>query len=1407
MNFFNPLGFLGLLSLPVIILLYTVKQKSKIKQVSSLYLWEKIRTDKSGTSFFQKLKNNLFLYLNLLAALLITLALTEAYIHRSVTSENLVIVIDNSLTMQTEDVKPNRLEAAKKQAEKLVDNKPASQLVSVITLNDSPQILSNRQSDKLALKKSIESIEKKYGGCDGQKASALIDGLSGENTQVYVFSDNKAVLTGDYEYIDLSEDTENCAVTDLCKKVNQNGGISVFALVENRGTKPVEKTISIYADNKIIDNFLVTIQPGAKTQALADTDFIPSEVVADISPKDSLPTDDTRYLGVAGEDIKRVLLITNGNVFLEKALNVQPDVELYKGTEYSGAQGYDCYVFDGIEPQTYPKDGDIIVFDADGGELFKTTPEQEIKDGVSAVSASSYFGELDFDVLKSRGIESSTLEPVMTDGERVIMSSGKIGAQRVFACGFDLHNSDLPLKMDFPILIYNILNDFDESRINAQQFIAGETAVPDLKADTVKAEITDPEGYKTPLSNGSFVPEMCGIYSLYENDRETAKIAVNCDTSFQTGGMVSEGGEPIKVNYKLRKIFVILALLIMLAEIIVYVIRIKTDKRVLLLRIMIFILLLGSVSDISFTSTTSDADTVFLLDRSESMSGREKEAIEFINTAMRSKSSRDFTSLMVFGANASVDSGLANDKHTYIPSVVVDGTQTDIENAVNTAEGIFSNERGKHIVLVTDGRETKGNAASIKNSGIAADIFDLSSELTEEAQISRLRLPSKINKNTNYDITLQIDSLNVQECDVALYKNDKVIYNEKLKLEAGENRFIVRDFAADTNNVVYKCVISPEKDTYKENNTLYNHTYVQDTPVVLVLEQGSSGENIYELVNSFGVNVKRGDISVYSQHPENMGENDLVIIADCPVDSMTDSFLENLEGYVKNSGGGLIVTGGENSFALGNYKDTVMEEILPVNMDMINEEVNGDVAFFMVSDRSGSMYSGEYGKTKIDMTKEAMAGAVKNLNPNDTVAVIAFDDVGQWIVEPTVVGNDADAIVKKISGISTGGGTSIQPSLKMACDAIVKNTAVYRHIILMTDGQAEQDGYDDIIQKMKDNNITLSTIAVGSDSDTQLLESLAEKGGGRYYYTDAFSNLPNIFSREAKLAGRDYINNGMFYPSVSANDEILKNVEQLPALYGYIAAKNKDSGKMILSTELGEPVLSTWQYGLGKTAAFTSDMQNFCDDWISAPEGRTIIRNLVSSMIRRPAGLDGEVGYTENGDKGIITLDFSNAPKEVKGGSINNAELNFVRTSIGRYEAEVDKLKQGSYIINASITDENGVEKVINDGIDIGYSKEFDIKNKTNVLANISGENIKFIKDPGEVFALRKYTVNHSLVLYKWFLPLALLLFLAEIFLRRVGIVKRPKTQEKTKPVQQPEEELPQDTTQMLLSGKRRRKK
>lgn len=1407
MNFFDPLGFLGLLTLPVIIILYTVKQKSKVRSVSSLYLWQKIQTDKSGTSFFKRLKNNPFLYLDLLLALLLTLALTEAYIHREPSNGSMIIVIDNSLTMQSEDVKPTRLDEAKKQACSLIDGKDPKKTVSIVTLCRQPQIKANRQTDKFLLKNAVNSIEATYSGADTQKTAALIDSLNAKDTTVYVFGDGKNVFDG-CDYIDVGTDNANCAVTALNARANGDGGVSIFAVAENMGSEPVEKSVNIFADNKIIDSFLVTIQPNSKTQVLADTDFMPSEAVAELSPSDSLAVDDTRYYSIASDSIKKALLITKGNTFLERALNAQPDVELYKGSEYSGAQGYDYYIFDGITAEKYPADGDLLFFGVDEQTLFKTTENKEITQEIESVGRGNYFNELNFGVRTSYGIESSQLEPMLTEGERTVMAQGKINGQSVFVCGFDLHDSDLPLKMDFPILIYNILNDFDNSGLGARQFTAGETTAIDLRADTVKAEIEDPEGRKTELLNTAFTPAVCGFYKLYENDRQTAELAVNCQPDTGAAGVVAGSDERVRVNYKLRKIFIILALLVIAVELLLYFMRMRPDPRVVLLRVMIFVLTVMSIADISFSSETTRADTVFVLDSSDSMRHNQKKALDFINSAMQQKPDGDYTALMVFGGNAAVDSGLSPSKASYTPTSVIDASQTDIEKAVNTADGLFGDERGRHMVLLTDGRETSGSISALKEENAVIDVVDLSEPLEKEVQITRLGLPSKINKNTDYSVTLQIDSLTAQECGVELYKNDKVIYKDTLKLEKGKNRFVVKDHADEANNVVYKCVIDPAEDTYDENNTVYKHTYIQDAPVVMVLERQGSGSNIYDLVTSFGVNARRADISAYAQHPENLGQNDLVIIADCPADMMTDEFLNSLEGYVKNSAGGLLVTGGRYSFALGEYKDTVLEDILPVNMDMKNDEIQGDVAFFMVTDRSGSMGSGEGGKDKLTMAKEAMAGAVKNLHENDTVAVIAFDTNGEWVVKPTKIGKEPEKIVRKIAGISVGGGTSILPSLDMAYKAILKNDSAYKHIILLTDGQAETEGYDPIIEKMAENKITLSTIAVGEGADTELLEGLAKKGGGRYYFADEFSNLPNIFSREAKLAGRDYIVNETFFPSITADDDILKNVEQLPSLNGYIATDGKEAAKAVLSSETGDPVLSYWQYGLGRTAVFTSDMQNYCGDWLSSTEGRLVLKNLTALLMRSPAAIDGEVSYSESGEKGYVTISFNNAPQSVEGGSINGQSLDFVQTSVGEYRAETEKQEKGSYVINAVFTDKDGNERVVNDGVDIGYSKEFDINLQKNALENLNAPNISFITDPYSVFARRKYTAKHSLVLYIWLLPLALLLLLAEIFLRRIGAVKLPERQKKARP-KKAVQNLPDEdnTAHTLLSNKRNRKK
>ena len=124
-------------------------------------------------------------------------------------------------------------------------------------------------------------------------------------------------------------------------------------------------------------------------------------------------------------------------------------------------------------------------------------------------------------------------------------------------------------------------------------------------------------------------------------------------------------------------------------------------------------------------------------------------------------------------------------------------------------------------------------------------------------------------------------------------------------------------------------------------------------------------------------------------------------------------------------------------------------------------------------------------------------------------------------MEPCDVMENKDALTNAIGSIQAEGGTSILPALKMAVDAMKEENTKQKHILLLTDGQAEQSGYDSLLAEMRQRNITLSTVAVGGSADTQLLQRLAENGNGRYYFTDEFTDLPEIFAKETILAGKE----------------------------------------------------------------------------------------------------------------------------------------------------------------------------------------------------------------------------------------------------------------------------------------------
>ena len=283
-----------------------------------------------------------------------------------------------------------------------------------------------------------------------------------------------------------------------------------------------------------------------------------------------------------------------------------------------------------------------------------------------------------------------------------------------------------------------------------------------------------------------------------------------------------------------------------------------------------------------------------------------------------------------------------------------------------------------------------------------------------------------------------------------------------------------------------------------------------------------------------------------------------IITCNVSAENLSDGFLNSLDSYVKDMGGGFIAAGGENSFALGGYYKTPLEKVLPVQMELKGKKEIPDMSIVLVIDKSGSMTEGGGGIMKLDLAKEAAARTLESLRPNDQIGVLTFDDTNYWVV-PTRKADDAEKIRDDIGTIRPGGGTSIIPALQEGYDSIKKTDTKIKHIILLTDGQAERTGYMELVEKLAGDNITVSTVAVGQGSDVQLLQDIAKGANGRFYYTDEFANIPRIFAKETFMAARAYLNNREFVPAIANAHPVLEGAaeEGLPALLGYVAASPK----------------------------------------------------------------------------------------------------------------------------------------------------------------------------------------------------------------------------------------------------------
>ncbi|MGC9064146.1 MAG: VWA domain-containing protein, partial [bacterium] len=780
--------------------------------------------------------------------------------------------------------------------------------------------------------------------------------------------------------------------------------------------------------------------------------------------------------------------------------------------------------------------------------------------------------------------------------------------------------------------------------------------------------------------------------------------------------------------------------------------RHRINRVSLWLRVTAITLIILSLAKPQIIRKDTSLNVIFALDSSLSISNKSKEVgMQFIKMSLKEKDAKDKVGFITFADGAFTQSVLSKN-----PTLAVYSSpspySTDIESAINLSILLFPRYGNKKLILLTDGNETKGDALAgayrAKSNNLEINVLPLTDIVSSEVTLEDVVLPKKVNINEPFLVKFLITSTTPQKATLYLSEDGKKILSDRLTLKKGRNLFLYTLSLSKVGFHRFRGELFPQRDTKKENNIVDSFTVVDGPSKVLYVYSGDPEKAFIESLRLQGIDLETSSPDRLPDIPVGFSGYSAVILDNIPATLLTLDQMKALQTFVKDIGGGLLVIGGPNSFGMGSYSDTPLEEVLPVESRIKQEAHLSDIALVLVIDASGSMSGQEGDLSKEELAKEAAQLVVDLLKDSDEVGIIAFDHSYQWIV-PIISTKEKEKIEKEIAKIQPGGGTAMYPPLESAYQSLKDIKARVKHIIVLSDGQTEPGDFNSLIKKMRLSDITLSTVAVGTDADTNLMKNIAEWGNGRYYFTSDIFSIPQIFLTEALTSSRPYIVEKKFYPAINESDEFLKGIEKFPIFKGYVSTTLKPNAKQVLTALNKEPLLAQWRYGLGKVIAFTSDDgRRWGSDWVSAPiyskfwsqivrwiSQETSPYHIVVSTYQKDENMKVSVDIIDSEGRFVNFLDGSLRVISPTG---KIEEEKFSQVAPGRYMGEVSTREEGIYSLIARLgNDKVSVSKL--DGFCIPSSPEM----RKNGINNSILSQITEITG-GHILASRENIFNNS---------------------------------------------------------------
>lgn len=734
------------------------------------------------------------------------------------------------------------------------------------------------------------------------------------------------------------------------------------------------------------------------------------------------------------------------------------------------------------------------------------------------------------------------------------------------------------------------------------------------------------------------------------------------------------------------------------------------------------------------------------------------------------------------------------------------GLATDLHAALQQAMGLVDGHSVPHVVIWSDGLETHGDAshslAALRAAGVRLHTPRLPPlPPVAEVVVEGLQLPEKVRAGVQFPLTLVVASSGPARLDCALQAPGQPPRRTQVQVQAGEQQLPLGELRLrqpGPAELAVQCTVLQGGDRFASNNQLRGRVIVQDRPKLLYVEGAGARQALAlmtALQDDFDVEVRPGDGLPRSL--AGLLPYQAILLSDVPrvsnlgVPLLTDGDMRNLDAYVRQ-GGGLWVIGGENSLGSGGYQDSYLDKhTLPVRMDVESSVDQPLVALMLVVDRSGSMTG-----SKMELAKAAAAATAKALAPHDLIGVVAFDTEPRLAVRLQRAGNSY-RIESDIAKIFPSGGTHILPALDLAYQQLVAAQAKIKHVIVMTDGQAPRQGIDALVRQMRRSGVTVSSVGVGSDVDRGLLEAIADRGGGRSYFTDRPETLPRIFVRETKLiAGASVVEQSVRVrraPGLGRIDLLRGvDVEAAPSLGGFLPTRLKPGAEEVLRLSNGKPLLVRWRLGQGKVAVWTSDLKNrWAHAWIDWPDYARLARQIARDVLQEELGLELQVRLERQADRLRLAVDAIDEAGEWLSGLRGHGELvrpdgstvtvALTEVAAGRYEADQPLDQLGAYDVHVKLRPP-GSDKVLASGraaLVHPYPDEHRLSAGTSPLLPALVQATGGVADsaPADWLVTAGATHRSWQPLWPELLRAALLLLLIDVLLRRVRLGRAPRTQ------------------------------